>query len=158
MEPVIKEILDVDTIDDTKYVANWNQSKWLILSSCFFIIPCAYAFIHKEYILAGTLLLSSIISVNFWREANYSWRRIADRVFSRLSLVIFLFYAYFYAALKIFIIVGFIFFCPILYCYYMSNKYCIMGNNDIWWKYHMLFHLLCMYAQLFVIGIVVNKK
>ena len=41
--------------------------------------------------------------------------------------------------------VGVIALVGIIYCYYMSNKH---GDTDLWWKYHMVFHLLIVYNQL----------
>ena len=31
------------------YIAHWEQTRWLVLSSFFFMIPATYAFINQLY-------------------------------------------------------------------------------------------------------------
>ena len=74
--------------NDEIYIAYWEETKWLVLSSYFFIIPSYYAYINKLYLHSIILFLTSVISVNYWKKATYSWRRNMDLIFSKFSFII----------------------------------------------------------------------
>ena len=38
------------TKNNEKYIAYWNHTKYLVISSFFFMIPATYAFIHNLYL------------------------------------------------------------------------------------------------------------
>jgi hypothetical protein len=69
------------------YVAHWVHTKWLVLSSFFFIIPAIYAFINNMYAHFILLFFTSLISANYWRKATYSWRRNMDLIFAKYHLL-----------------------------------------------------------------------
>jgi hypothetical protein len=64
-DAIIKNVLDISTIDPTRYVAPWRQTRWLVTSSCCFLVPSAYGYMREQYLLATTALLTSIFSINF---------------------------------------------------------------------------------------------
>ena len=71
------------------YIAEWKHSRWLVVSSSFFLIPSLYGYYIKFYGFSILLLLTSLISANYWRKATYSWRRTTDLIFAKISFVIF---------------------------------------------------------------------
>jgi hypothetical protein len=152
----IKEIFDI-TIDHNKYVAEWRQTKWITASSFLFMVPCIYAYVNNQWFLSAILLLTSLISANFWRNATYSWRRMTDRVFAKITFVIFCKNGLIYIIDWPTYIKGHLWLFAMLYCYYMSNKYCITTHH-LWWKYHMLFHLFAMFAQTTVVKGVIHYE
>ena len=152
----IKEIFDM-TIDHQKYVAPYEQSKWITLTSMFFLIPGIYGFQNEQYVMSFTLLLTSVISVNFWRHATYSWRRIADRIFAKISFIICFVNGLRYSALNLFVVSEWISFCIFAYCFYMSNKYNSSHNNK-WVKWHLMFHLNCVYTQIIIIKSMIDYE
>jgi hypothetical protein len=44
------------------YRAYWPETKWLVLSSLFFMFPARYAYINKLYSYWAILVVTSIIS------------------------------------------------------------------------------------------------
>jgi len=71
------------------YIAHWDQTKWLVLSSFFFTIPGTYALINNLYKHFILLLFTSLISANYWRKATYSWRRNMDLIFAKISFIVY---------------------------------------------------------------------
>ena len=148
LNAIIKNMLDISTIDPTKYVAPYTQSRWLILSSLCFLGPSIYGYKREQYILANVALATTICSINFWRDANYSWRRSIDCIMAKITLIIYMLYGVPYVTWMPFVVTGYIAFVGLIYCYYMSNK---LHASDLWWKYHMMFHLLISYNQCIAI-------
>ena len=136
------------------YIAQWEQSRWLVLSSFFFTIPSIYAFINNLYSYSILLLFTSLVSANYWRKATFSWRRNMDLVFSKLSFVIFFSDGVVYVNSVNYVITGYIGIILLLYCYYLSGKLFKLKNNN-WYKYHMIFHLIIAYEQLIILDSIV---
>ena len=137
-------------IIEEKYVVTWKYSKWLFLSSFFFIIPSIYALNNKLYIYSILLLNTSLISANYWKRATYSWRRNLDLIFSKIGFCILLINYVIYVKYIIYIITGYLGIIILLYCYYLSNKLFELKNNN-WYKYHIIFHFIIMYEQLIIL-------
>jgi hypothetical protein len=132
------------------YIAQWEHSRWLVLSSFFFTIPSIYAFINNLYSYSILLLFTSLISANYWRKATYSWRRNMDLVFSKISFVIFFSNGLIYVKSVNYVITGYTGIFILLYCYYLSGKLLQLKNNN-WYKYHMIFHLIITYEQIIIL-------
>ena len=143
-----------ENINDEKYIATFVHTKWLVLSSFFFIIPASYAYIFNLYSYSILLFLTSFISANYWRKATYSWRRNMDLVFSKLSFVIFFSDGVVYVNSVNYVITGYIGIILLLYCYYLSGKLFKLKNNN-WYKYHMIFHLIIAYEQIIILDSIV---
>jgi hypothetical protein len=149
----MKEIMDM-TIDHTRIVAEWKESKYIVLSSSFFMAPAIYGFYNNLYLLPVVLVLTTFFSMNYWRRATYSWRRIADRTFAKIAFAFFFINGIRHVTYRPYLITGHTATTILLYCYYMSNKY---HHLPIWWKYHMVFHLMLTYNQFLVINSIVTK-
>ena len=144
LNEIIKNVLDISTIDPKRYVAPYRQTRWLILSSFCFLGPSIYGYKRNNYLLANVALMTSICSANFWRDATYSYRRTADVIMAKISFIIFTVYGVQYVTWMPFVVTGYGALVALIYCYYMSNKH---ADSDLWWKYHMMFHLLISYTQ-----------
>lgn len=46
-------------------IAEWNETKWLVLSSSLFMIPSIYGYYKQLYLHSLLLLLTSLISANY---------------------------------------------------------------------------------------------
>lgn len=138
------------------YVTTCNSAKWLILSSFVFTIPAIYAYIHSLYCYSGLLLLTSIVSANYWRRPTYSWRRNLDLVFSKMSFVIFAYHGIIHVRYVPYMITGYPLVCILAYCYYLSNKNIL--ENKSWVIYHSMFHCIVMCEQLIVLDSIIPKK
>jgi len=135
-----------------KILVEWDQSKWLVISSLFFILPSLYAFYNQKYFHFILLVITSLISANYWRKACISWRRDLDLVFSKISFVVFLSNGVMYIQYRHFwiSISCFLGLTLLVYFYYLSGKL-FDEKNENWYKYHFLFHFMVMYEQLLVI-------
>jgi len=68
-------------------IAEWDVSKYLVVSSCTFLIPCVYAYTQQLYTHSAVIAICTVASINFWRDAVYSYRRTADVVCARASIL-----------------------------------------------------------------------
>jgi len=132
------------------YIAKWEDTRWLVLSSFFFTVPSIYAFIINMYSYSLLLLCTSLISANYWRKATYSWRRDLDIIFAKISFVVFFSNGVYYVKSVGYVITGYSGIIILLYCYYLSGKLFKLKNNN-WYKYHLMFHLIMAYEQLIII-------
>lgn len=67
-------------------VAEWEESKYLVLSSFVFFIPCVYAYTQQLYVHSAFTALCTVASINFWRDAEYGYRRNLDVACARVGL------------------------------------------------------------------------
>ena len=132
------------------YIAKWEDTRWLVLSSFFFTVPSIYAFIINMYSYSFLLLCTSLISANYWRKATYSWRRNMDLIFAKISFVVFFSNGVYYVKSAGYVITGYSGIIVLLYCYYLSGKLFELKNNN-WYKYHIMFHLIMAYEQTIII-------
>ena len=132
------------------YIAKWEDTRWLVLSSFFFTVPSIYAFIINMYSYSLLLLCTSLISANYWRKATYSWRRDLDIIFAKISFVVFFSNGVYYVKSVDYVITGYSGIIVLLYCYYLSGKLFKLKNNN-WYKYHLMFHLILAYEQTIII-------
>jgi hypothetical protein len=139
-----------------KYLAKWGQTKWLVLSSSFLLLPAAYAYNKKLYFHSGLLIATSLISANYWRKATYSWRRIIDLIFAKISFSIFFIHGIMYIRY----IPHLIFTYPITFfifsSYDLSNNLFEFRSNR-WYKYHFTFHTLMTIQIFFILNNLAEK-
>jgi hypothetical protein len=119
------------------------------------MISAIYGFYKDLYFLSCVLFFTSLISINFWRNATYSWGRIADRIFSKITFAICFYHSIKYASLRLFFFLQYAGLITFVYYYYMSNKY---HDTPIWWKYHIKFHIFGVFTQLMIIECVSDYK
>ena len=148
LDAIINNILDIHTIDVTRYVAPYYQTKWIVCSSLFFLVPCAYGYMSEQYFLSIISFLTSACSINFWRDANYSYRRTIDVIMAKIAFLVYVGYGVINVTSLPYVIAGYTGLFGVIYCYYMSNKH---GDSELWWKFHMLFHFLISWVQIIAI-------
>ncbi len=145
---------DQKSLDD-KYIAPFIYTKWLVISSLCWIGPSIYAYINHLYSYAFLLFVTSIISANYWRKATYSLRRNMDLIVSKIAFSVFVLNGIYYFKLPYYVITGYTGLVCIVYCYYMSNKLYIENNNN-WYKYHIVFHILMTYEEVIIIYSIIH--
>jgi len=125
-------------------------TKWLCVSSCFFLVPGTYAFYNQLYLYGTVCTYTSILSINHWRNAEDGTRRLVDRISaSTCAMTYFVggclhcrgIYFYGYGIPILFIIT-----C----CFIMSN-YLSVRWNPYWIYSHMMFHLTVSLSEILVI-------
>jgi hypothetical protein len=158
LNEIIKNMFDISTIDPKRYVAHWRQTKWLVGSSFVILMPGIYGYINKEYYLSTCSIATGLCSINFWRDANYSWRRTVDCIMAKINITVFTIIGPRYVTKLSFIIAGWSGLVGTCMCYFMSNKYGDVETNEIWWKYHMMFHIFASISQFITIKSIVDNS
>ena len=69
------------------HVLPLKYSRWLAVSSLFFLAPAYLAFKSSLFYLAGLYATTGLVSSNYWRHACNGFRRNLDLVFAKLSFV-----------------------------------------------------------------------
>lgn len=70
-------------------IAPYSETKYLMTSSFFFMLPSYYAYSINERTLSLLIFITSIISANYWRKCTYSIRRNLDLLMSKIIVAIF---------------------------------------------------------------------
>jgi transposase-like protein len=131
-------------------IAPWKETKWLVGSSFLFLLPSFYAYNQEKYEFAVLLVFTSIISANYWRKANHSWRRNLDLIFAKVSFICFLVNGIIYVRYVPYMISGYSLLVSVGFCYYFSGKLLTEKNPD-WYKYHLFFHIIMIYEQFIIL-------
>jgi hypothetical protein len=134
---------------DTDIIAPWEQTKWITLSSMFFIIPATYAFFNNIYYHSSLLFITSAVSANYWREAKPSWRRDLDFTVAKISVITGVSTGIMYLRSPFYLTIFAAGLAGLSYCYYLSNHLHAIKNPN-WWKYHVAFHALLTCEQFLV--------
>lgn len=137
------------------FIAEWEISKWIVLSSSFLLIPPFYSFINGLHLYGFALLFSSLISMNFWRRATYSWRRTLDLVYCKGLFILFLGTGLIYVKGFFPLIAGYSGLFLITMCYNLSCVNYTLKTNS-WYMYHMAFHFFLMVEQLLILYCVLH--
>ena len=137
--------------------ATWEYTRWLVASSCFFMVPSVYAYYNQLYFNSYVLLLTSLISANYWRNATYSWRRTADLIFAKVSFCVFLVGWITHVAEYNMVLVG-VFCAGCMGASYDLSVRLREKQSPHWYKYHMAYHLSTMVSQLIVLNTILRRR
>jgi hypothetical protein len=134
-------------------IVKCKEARYLALSSCFFLYPLYVGLSCRAYNYSIPLFLSWAASVNYWRNPCYSWRRTIDISFSRISCIMF-------SYLFIFVLKNPIYYTNIAGTYYLFRKSTLKFEEGCphWWKYHVIFHLLCSWNTYIVLNYICLSK
>jgi hypothetical protein len=137
------------------YVADFHQTKWLVLSSTCFLFSSAFAYYNKLYVHFLLTLCLSFSSANYWRKATYSLRRHVYLTTHCITFTIFLFDSLFYVKpiTKIFVPLYLILFT--IKHYYSACK-AYKDNNKYWYEHYILFQLGIVLDQIIVLSHIVK--
>jgi len=138
-------------------IAPWQETKWIVLSSCLFLIPSWYAFQNHLYGNAWLLLTMSLISANYWRNARISWRRTTDLIFSKLMTILFVTKAFFYINTLCSQVVCIVSATGVVYFYYYSCTF-HSEKKECWVQYHVLFHCFMTVEMWLVVCHSISSK
>jgi hypothetical protein len=148
-------------ICDIRYgrmISPWEESRWLVLSSCSFLFPSIYAYHNSCYSLCALLVITSAVSANYWRDARFSIRRDIDLVVSKIAFTTFVYNGIIHIECPVYVITGYPLLLILIYCYYLSNCRIHIPSGQ-WYMYHSAFHYIMMYEQFIILhSIVSNNK
>ena len=152
-ETILKETISQETITiiADEFPKPFSITKWLVLSSCFFLIPATYALKNNIYIYGGLSVSTSICSINHWRCAEYGIRRNVDRFFAIVA-----FFIYVPTGLFIFpIYLSAITLSTIIVSFVISN-YLSKNHYPYFVFVHMIFHASVAITKILVIYYLLN--
>jgi len=132
-------------------IAPWRETRWLTLSSLFFLVPAIYGYFQKVYFLSNVLVVTSLVSANYWRKCTYGLRRNMDLVVAKIAFGIFLLDCFRYVRKPIYVITGYPGIALLGYCYHLSGELRDKYHHPRWLLCHFLFHVLLTYEQFLVI-------
>lgn len=136
--------------DTEVYLARWEETKWIVMSSFFFTVPSMYALVQEKYSLSFLLLGTSLVSANYWRKATYSWRRDLDLIFAKISFTVFVYNGVIHVRSLPLVVSGYSGLCMLLFMYYLSNLLWKIKNEQ-WVTFHVSFHFIMMCEQLIIL-------
>jgi hypothetical protein len=134
----------------------FSITKWLCVSSCFLLVPGAYAFFHGLYLQSFLCVLAAVLSLNHWRCAENGYRRFFDKSVAWICFFVFLIYGcldcqrthFYYYTILLFIVAS---------SFFLSN-YLSVRWHPYWFGTHMFFHFVCALATCVVIYCVSRKR
>lgn len=129
-------------------ITDWSYSKYIVGTSLLFQIPSYYAYLNHQYYISMSLFITSLLSINFWRDCKYSWRRTMDIWWARIVGGFYFCYSIYYIP-KITIVNTII----MLWFYYQANKKYDIDPFGKWYIYHMIFHIISVINQCIFIYI-----
>jgi hypothetical protein len=125
-------------------------TKWLCMSSCFFLIPGIYAFYHGLYLYGIVCTYSTLLSINHWRNAEDGFRRLIDRLSAYTCFIVYFVSGCLYCRGIYFYGYG----TPILIlilCFFATSNYLSTRWHPRWVYSHIMFHLSVSLSQMLVI-------
>ena len=130
-------------------MATWDESKWLVASSFSFVAPGLYAYANGHTVDCALLVLTSVISANFWRDARVGWRRSLDLAYAKFIFTVYVSRGVYYVRYVPYMVIGYPGLAVLSYCFHQSDRRHRLGKGD-WYWYHCMFHVL-MTCELFMI-------
>ena len=130
-------------------LAPWNETKWIVVSSSLFMIPSILSFYKKLYLLSVLTMLTSIVSINYWRKCSKGLRRNIDLYLSKIMFIVKLYYFTLYATKRTQYIYYSIMYSLAFINYYMANQ-----KTKYWYIFHILFHIIIIYCGINIIKLI----
>jgi hypothetical protein len=128
----------------------YDDSWKLFYTSLLFMVPAVMAYVFNLLFLSGTSFTVSMVAMNYWRNAQFGWRRWIDMTVAKVAFLIYLYHAVTFArSLKFGIITALI--TTVMYYLYTNVSFLIAKQSKEWVKYHAAFHGMVILAQILVI-------
>lgn len=146
------EVVDVIDIDQHRKVFPLTEvgSNYLIMSSCFFIFPGYYAYSEGLNLHLVTSAVTTLASINYWRNAVPGWRRTTDMLIAKMSFLIYFSTGIYHIEEAMVFRIAWLICFVIAMCYFSSNK--LWGEDSHLWIFsHMSFHFFVALGQYIVL-------
>lgn len=160
-DPVVKQpIENINSIADLirpEFPKPFEETKWLVMSSCTFLIPAAYAFASGLYLYGCVSLFTMLFSMNHWRDAEDGIRRAIDCHAARICFVVFFVSGCIYCRGIYLYVYGLPIAIITVTLFLISNHLSIQGHNR-WYFAHMLFHLSVIVSESLIIYCIIQDR
>ena len=112
------------------------KNYYICCSSCLFLLPSFLSLYinHKFFAYGG--IVTTVVSINYWRHIEYGVRRDLDLVCSRIMCLVSSI-NYLYCSKNIYDLIVFCFLANISHFFYV----CADFKTENWHLYHVLFHI-----------------
>jgi len=139
-----------NSINLPEFPKPFEITKYACVSSCFFLVPCIYAFYNNAYLYATVCLYNTILSVNHWINAEDGIRRLIDRVAACTCFIVYFVSGCLYCKGIYLYGYGIPILCIILGLFFTSNYLSVQWHIN--WVYcHMMFHFAVALSEILVI-------
>ena len=165
MQPTIDDPMDKQSIENIhdcitplirpEFPKPFEETKWLVMSSCTFLIPATYAFASSLYLYGCVSLFTSLLSINHWRDAEDGVRRAIDGYAAYICFVVFVFSGFIYCRGIFFYIAGAI--ISIIIGFFLMSDYLSIQHHARWYVAHIFFHLFVIMGECLVIYCIVQS-
>lgn len=122
----------------------------LISTSTLFLLPALYGYTNSMHSLSTLSLLTTLCSINFWREPINGWRLTLDQTMATTSGIIYFLYGYNKIKNPRIKMLRYCNATAIVGCY-MCSKILYSRGSPNWVYSHMAFHLFTTTGKLLVI-------
>jgi len=119
-----------------------------------FQIPTYYAYTNNMYVVAASTCITSLLSINYWRNPVYSWRRTADMYWAQIVGSIYFVWGCKHGGGHLGVPLTII----MVWLYWQSCKLSKINPQEKWYIYHMLFHCSVTLNQCISIYYFLQKK
>ena len=128
----------------------WDESKYIVVSSTLFLLPSVYAYVQHLYVHSCGFGFVTFASINYWKHPQLGFRRDLDvitaRSFSTLGILDYMMRT-----------------SRIQQLYMMLGSGCMVGLYRMsyhryhhqlpWVKYHVAFHIMVTLNGLYAIHV-----
>ena len=132
-----------------EFPKSFEETKWIVMSSCLLLIPAIYAFAKKLYLYGVISLFAAFLSINHWRDAEDGIRRAIDCYIAYTCFVVFVVLGLIYCrGIFFYVAVAFI---SMIIALFLISDYLSIQCHPHWHFVHILFHLFVTIGKCIVI-------
>jgi len=123
----------------------------LMFSTSLFLIPTIFGFQQQHYALSLLSLITTIASLNYWRDPVPGPRKDADLVISKIAGIVYFWYGYNHLDNIHIRFAGYVNgACMLLFYHASCNTYARCLAH--WKYYHMAFHVSVAIGQMLILS------
>lgn len=125
------------------FIIPLDYTKYLVLSSCLFLAPASVYYFNGFYLPGYCGFMTTIASINYWRDCKPGWRRDCDLVASRIMCGV----GCYYFLTNVHGFYDYTIFTVLAITTY--KLYCLASFGNVQWiNYHILFHCVLTFSGL----------
>ena len=133
-----------------------SQTIWVVVSSCFFLVPAIYAFLNVIYfqwlyLYALLSVCTTVCSVNHWIKAEDGVRRKIDQAAARIAFIIYVVTGFYYLPIYLSIVT-----VLTIATSFAISDYLSLMHHPLWPLSHIFFHLSVTVSKIFIIYYLVS--
>jgi len=112
----------------------------LVVTSALFLIPGGYAYYKHLYGMSTVIVVTSIVSMNYWRHPVPSLRKTCDLLCSKTCFVIMVYQGIRHVHYRPYLIASYPILGIMITSFFLSNWLYNRGNK-YWYMFHIVFHM-----------------